>query len=139
MDYLNGSIIFLKIDLKAAYHCIWICEGDEWKTAFRIQYGHYKYLVVPFKLTNASTTFQAFINQVLRGLVDDFYMIYLNNIFIFSCIKEEHQVHLKLIIEYLCQMKLYANFKKCEFFKTELEYLEFIIDKNSLWMNPACI
>ena len=92
-----------------------------------------------FELTNASATFQAFINQALRELVDDFCVIYFNNILIFSCIKEEHQAHLKLIIEYLYQVKLYANSKKCKFFKTKLEYLGFIINKNGLWMNPACI
>ena len=56
---------------------------------------------MPFKLTNISATFQAFINQVLRGLVDDFYMVYLDNILIFSRIKEEYQVHLELVIKYL--------------------------------------
>ena len=94
---------------------------------------------MPFELTNTPATFQAFINQVLRGLVDDFYVIYLDDILIFSRIKEEHQAHLELIIKYLCQMELYANPKKYEFFKIELEYLEFIINKNGLRMDPAHI
>ena len=66
-------------------------------------------------------------------------MIYLDDIFIFSRIEEEHQAHLELVIECLHQMELYANPKKCEFFKTELKYLEFIINKNGLQMDPACI
>ena len=90
MDYLNDSIVFSKIDLKAAYHRIRIREGDEWKTTFRTRYDHYEYLVVPFKLINAPATFQVFINQALRELVDDFYMIYLDDILIFSYIKEKH-------------------------------------------------
>ena len=139
MDCLNNSTIFSKINLKATYHRIQIHKGDEWKTAFRIQYGYYEYLIVSFELTNISATFQAFINQALRGLVDDFYMIYLNNILIFSRTEEEHQVHLELVIEHLHQMKLYANSKKCKFFKIKLEYLGFIIDKNGLWMDPAYI
>ena len=92
-----------------------------------------------FKLTNASTTFQAFINWVLKELVDDFCVIYLDNILVFSHNEKEYQTHLKLIIEHLHQAELYANSKKCEFFKIELEYLGFIIDKNGLWMDPACI
>ena len=94
---------------------------------------------MPFGLINTLATFQAFINQALRGLVDDFCVIYLDDILIFSHIKEEHQVYLELIIEYLCQVELYANPKKCEFFKTKLEYLEFIINKNGLQMNLAYI
>ena len=139
LDHLNDSIIFSKIDLKAAYHHIWIREDDKWKTAFCIWYDHYEYLIVFFELTNISATFQAFINWALRGLVDDFYVIYLNGILIFSHIEEEHQAYLELVIKHLHQMELYTNSKKCEFFKTELKYLKFIINKNDLWMNLACI
>ena len=127
MDRLNGSTVFSKIDLKAAYHRIRIREGDEWKTAFRTRYGHYEYLVVPFGLTNAPATFQAFINQALRGLIDDFCVVYLDDILVFSRTEEEHQAHLELVIERLRQVELYANPKKCKFFKTELKYLGFII------------
>ena len=139
LDRLNGSTVFSKIDLKAAYHRIRIREGDEWKTAFRTRYGHYEYLVVPFGLTNAPATFQAFINQALRGLIDDFCVVYLDDILVFSRTEEEHQAHLELVIERLRQVELYANPKKCEFFKTELEYLGFIIDKDGLRMDPARI
>ena len=95
------------IDLKDAYYRIRIREGDEWKTAFRTRYGHFEYLVMPFGLTNAPTTFQAYINYALRGLVDDFCIVYLDDILIFSQSEEEHQWHLKLICERLRQAELY--------------------------------
>jgi transposase InsO family protein len=139
LDRLHGSTVFSKIDLKAAYHRIRIREGDEWKTAFRTRYGHYEYLVVPFGLTNAPATFQSFINRALRGLVDDFCVVYLDDILVFSRTEEEHQKHLELIIERLRQVELYANPKKCEFFKMELEYLGFLINKDGLRMDPARI
>jgi hypothetical protein len=62
LDCLNGSKVFSKIDLKNAYYCIHIQEGNKWKTAFYTRYRHFEYLVMPFRLTNALTTFQVYIN-----------------------------------------------------------------------------
>ena len=139
MDRLNGSIVLSKIDLKTVYHHIRIREDNKWKTTFRIQYSHYEYLVVLFKLTNISTTFQAFINQALRGLVDDFCVIYFNDILIFSRTKAEHLCHFKHMIKCLQRTKLYVNSKKCKFLKTEVEYLDFVIDKEDIQMDLTCI
>lgn len=136
LDRLGGSIVFSKIDLRNAYHRIRIREGDEWKTAFRTRYGHFEYLVMPFGLTNAPATFQAYINRVLRGLVDVFCVVYLDDILIFSKSEEEHYQHLELVIDRLRRAELYANPKKCEFFKSELEYLGFIVSKDGLRMDP---
>src|SRR5438045_107647 len=113
LDHPNGSVVFSKIDLRNAYHQIRIREGDEWKTAFRTRYGHFEYLVLPFGLTNAPATFHAYINCALRGLVDDFCVVYLDDILIFSNSEEEHYEHLKLVIECLRQAELYANPIQC--------------------------
>ena len=82
---------FSKINLKDAYYRICIREGDEWKTAFRIRYGHYEYLVMPMGLTNAPAAFQAYINNALQGLVDDFCIVYLDDILIFLKSEEKHK------------------------------------------------
>lgn len=84
LDRLNGAKVFSKLDLKDAYYRIRIREGDEWKTAFRTRYGHFEYLVMPFGLTNAPATFQAYINRALKGYVDDFCVVYLDDVLIFS-------------------------------------------------------
>jgi len=76
--------VFTKLDLKDAYHRIRIRSGDEWKTAFRTRYGHFEYRVMPFGLSNAPATFQAYINQALIGLVDVTCVIYLDDILVFS-------------------------------------------------------
>jgi hypothetical protein len=84
LDRLVGAKVFTKIDLQDTYHRIRIKKGDEWKTTFRTWYGHFEYLVMPFGLTNAPATFQLYIHETMRGLLDDFIIIYLDNILIFS-------------------------------------------------------
>ena len=100
-------------------------------------YEHFEYLVVSFDLTNAPATFQSYINCALCGLVDNFCIVYLDNILVFSKLKEEHQKHLKLVIKCLYYAELYMNLKKCNFFQFKVEYLEFIIDKNEIHINSA--
>ena len=88
-----------------------------------------------FDLINTLVMFQAYINHILHDLVNDFCIVYLDNILMFSKLKEKYLEYLKLIIKYLHHAKLYANLKKCEFFKSELKYLRFIINKNNICMN----
>src|SRR6266516_5623732 len=92
---------------------------------------------MPFGLTNAPATFQAYINRALRGLVDDFCIVYLDDILVFSKSEEEHYQHLQLVIERLRRAELYANPKKCEFFKSEVEYLGFLVNKTSVRIDPT--
>jgi len=80
-----------KIDLKDMYYRLRIKAGNEWKTTFCTCYDHYEFLVVPIGLINAPATFQAYINKALQNLVDDFCIIYLNDILVFSKIKEEYE------------------------------------------------
>src|SRR5947207_14328304 len=88
-----------------------------------------------FDLINISAIFQVYINYVLHDLVDDFCIVYFDNILIFSKSEEKHYQHLKLIIKHLQHAELYTNFKKCKFFKVEVKYLNFLVNKNSLYMN----
>ncbi len=110
--------MFIKLNLKNAYHCIKIKKDNEWKTAFYIYYSHFKYIIISFKLINVLTTFQVYINQTLTELVNVFYIVYLNNILIYFSFLEEHQSHVKQILKWLQQFKLYANLKKCTFYIT---------------------
>lgn len=86
-----------------------IRKGDKWKTAFRTRYGHFKYLIIPFSLTNAPTTFQAYINKALIGLVDQFCVVYLNDILIYSKTKKKHLDHVKQVLNRLRRYSLYTN------------------------------
>jgi transposase InsO family protein len=136
MDRVTGAKYFSKIDLKDAYYRLRIKAGDEWKTAFRTRYGHYEFLVVPMGLTNAPATFQAYINKALRGLVDDFCIVYLDDILVFSRTRDEHDQHLQQVCERLRQFELYAKPSKCQFYQEELEFLGFIISATGIRMDP---
>ena len=137
MDRVNGATVFSKIDLKDAYYRIRINPGDEWKTAFRTRYGHFEFLVMPMGLTNAPAAFQAYINHALRGLVDDFCIVYLDDILIFSKSEEEHTEHLHRVCERLREAELYAKPSKCQFYRQEMGFLGFIIDPEGVRMDPS--
>ena len=71
--------------------------GEEWKTAFQIRYGLYEYLLIPFGLANAPSSFQSFINDILHRMLDEFCTAYIDNILIFINSKKEHQTHIQKV------------------------------------------
>src|SRR6185295_7683686 len=114
---------FSKIDLRSGYHQVRIDPDDVHKTAFNTRYGHFEFLVLPFGLTNAPATFMRLMQEVLQPFLDKFVIVFLDDILIYSKSKEEHEQHLKMVLEVLRQNKLYAKKSKCEFFKRKLEFL----------------
>jgi len=84
LDRLRTGKIFTKLDLHGAYNLLRIHPGDEWKTAFRTRYGHFEYTVMPFDLTNAPAVFQHLMNDIFREYMDEFVVVYLDDILIFS-------------------------------------------------------
>ena len=101
LDRLMKARVYTKLDLREAYHRVRITKGDKWKTAFRTRYGHFKYTVMPFSLTNAPAQFQQLILQTLAGLVNITCIIYLNNILIFSDEEKEHKDHVREVLQQL--------------------------------------
>ena len=89
-DWLYGAKKFTKLNLKNAYHRIYIKEKDKWKTAFRTRYRHFEYFVIFFGLANAPVIFQVYINCALVNFVDMFCVMYFDNILIYSNLKEKH-------------------------------------------------
>ncbi|QRW21043.1 Transposon Tf2-1 polyprotein [Rhizoctonia solani] len=137
LNRVNGCKIFSKINLKNAFNLIRIAAGDEWKTAFCTNLGLFEYLVMPFGLTNAPATFQALIQDVLRDLLDITCVVYLDDILIFSCSKSEHIDHVRAVLKRLQAHGLFANAKKCEFHRTKVEYLGYLITVNGISMHPS--
>ena len=96
---LSDATVFTKLDLRNVYHLVRIREGDEWKTAFNTHLGHYEYRVMPFGLTNAPAVFQTLVNDVLRDMLDQFVVVYLDDILIYSRSLQEHRVHVRRVLQ----------------------------------------
>jgi hypothetical protein len=136
LDRLNGAKYFTKMDLARGYHQIRIKEEDIPKTAFRTRYGHYEYTVMPFGLCNAPATFQRLMNDIFRPYLDDFVVIYLDDILIYSKNLKEHKEHVRKVLELLRAHKLYAKHSKCAFAQIEVEFLGHILSQEGIATDP---
>ena len=102
LDHVQGCKVFTVIDLKSTYSHLHICEGNEWKTAFCTHLSLFEHLIVPYSLTNASVAWQSFIQNVFRDLLDIICVVYLDDILIFSKTQKEHDWHVGLVLNCLC-------------------------------------
>ena len=127
INYVNKTKIFMKIDIKNVYYWIWICKDDEWKTVFCIQYELYKYLMMFFKLINASATFQSYIYKILCKYLDIFVIIFLNNILIYSKNENKHKQYVCTVLKAFLKTKFYVKLSKYQFFMKRIFFVKFII------------
>ncbi|GBG78411.1 hypothetical protein CBR_g26439 [Chara braunii] len=132
LDRVQGCKYFTKMDLKSRYHQIEVHPDDQYKTACRTRYGHYEFIVMPFGLTNAPTTFQRCMKDLFRPWLDRFVVVYLDDILVFSKILQEHQGHLRQVLEKLREANFKINAKKCEWEKTQVLYLGHVLDGDGI-------
>nr|GEV35895.1 transposon Ty3-G Gag-Pol polyprotein [Tanacetum cinerariifolium] len=151
LDELHGAHIFSKINLRAGYHQIRVADTDTHKTAFRTVDGHYEFLVMPFGLSNAPSTFQAAMNDIFQDVLRRFVLVFFDDILIYSSSLEEHYQHLRYVFDTLSGHRYYVKVSKCNFAASEVQYLGHVIssskvatDKEKIqaiqeWPNPTSI
>ncbi|GKF41884.1 putative reverse transcriptase domain-containing protein, partial [Tanacetum coccineum] len=138
-DQLQGARCFSKIDLRLGNHQLRVREEDIPKTAFRTRYGHFELTVMSFRLTNAPAIFMDLMNHVCKPYLDKFVIVFIDDILIYSKSKEEHEVHLKTILDLLKKEKLYAKFSKCEFWLKEVQYLRHVVNRDGIHVDPSTV
>lgn len=136
-DQMRGARVFSKIDLRSGYHQMKIQPSDISKTAFVTRYGLYEYTVMSFGLTNAPAYFMYLMNKVVMEYLDKFIVVFIDDILIFSKNEEEHEEHLRLVLQKLREHQLYAKFNKCEFWLKEVSFLGHVITDRGVAVDPG--
>ncbi|KAG7594042.1 Zinc finger CCHC-type [Arabidopsis thaliana x Arabidopsis arenosa] len=139
LDQLRGARWFSKIDLASGYHQIPIEPSDVRKTAFRTRYGHYEFVVMPFGLTNAPAAVMKMMNGISREFLDEFVIIFIDDILVYSKDRETHQNHIKTVLERLREQKLFAKLSKCSFWQRSIGFLGHIISDQGVSVDPEKI
>jgi hypothetical protein len=137
LDRLKKANFFSKIDLRSGYHQMKIREQDIPKTTFTTRYGLYEFVVVPFGLTNSPAYFMNLLNKVFMEELVRFVMVFIDDILIYSEIAEEHEEHLRIMLERLRQQKLYAKFSKCEFWMEKVVFLGHVLSAEGITVDPS--
>jgi hypothetical protein len=139
LDELSGTQFFTKLDLRSGYHQICMKEVDIPKTAFRTHEGHYDFLVMPFGLCNAPSTFQSLMNHVFRPFICHFVLVFFDDILIYRKTWTYHLSHVDKVLHLLSQHQLFLKQYKCAFGASEVEYLGHLVGKDDVRVDPKKI
>ncbi|CAI7856815.1 unnamed protein product [Closterium sp. NIES-53] len=139
LDQLREATVFSKLDLRSGYWQIRMADNSIHKTAFRTRYGSYEYLVMPFGLTNTPATFQAEMNHILRPLLDECVVVYLDDILIYSRDMKQHIEHLRRVFEILRREKFYVKLSKSELALKKVQFLGHIVSAQGVHVDPKKI
>nr|GEV89880.1 putative reverse transcriptase domain-containing protein [Tanacetum cinerariifolium] len=138
---LGAPVLFMKKkdDLRSRYHQLRVREDEIPKATFKTRYGHFKFTVMPFGLTNAPTVFMDLMNRVCRRYLDKFVIVFIDDILVSSKTREEHEVHLGLVLKFLKKEKLYAKFSEYESWLREVHFLRHVINEDGVHVDPCKI
>ena len=133
-DQLRGARVFSKIDLCTDYNQLRVREAYIPKTAFQTRYGHF--IVMPFGLTNAPTEFMDLMHKVFQLYLDQFVVVFVDDILVYSKTEEEHEDHLRIVLQALKEHQLYTKLSKCEFWLTEVRFLGHVVSASGCISGP---
>jgi hypothetical protein len=136
-DQLWGACVFSKIDLRSGYHQLKVWECDIPKAAFVSRCGLYEFTVMSFGLTNALAYFMYMMNKVFMEYLDKFVVVFIDDILVYSRNEEQHEGHLRLVLQKLQDHKLYAKLSKCEFWLKQVAFLGHVVSKGGIYVDPS--
>jgi hypothetical protein len=135
-DQLREASVFLKIDLRSGYHQLRIRPSDIPKSTFITKYGLYEFTIMSFGLTNAPAYFMYLMNSVFLDYLDQFVVVFIDDILVYSQNEQEHEEHLRKVLQRLRDCQLYAKLSMCEFWISEVLFLGHIINRDGLVVDP---
>ena len=118
LDELKGAKYFTKLDLRSGYYQVRMHPDDIKKIAFKTHHGHFEFLVMPFGMCNAPSTFQALMNDIIGRYLRNFFLVFLDNILIYSKSWEEHLQHIRQVLALLQANSVFLKKSKCSFGQT---------------------
>jgi len=136
LDQLSKASVFTTLDIRWGYNNIRIKKGEEHKLAFITEFGLFEPKVMFFGMCNAPAAFQRMMNDIFDDLINDYVIIYLDDVFIYSKNRKEHIGHVKEVLKRLQDNDLFLKPEKCRFFQKETEYLGHIIGEGKITMDP---
>lgn len=134
---VRGARWLTKLDIRQAFHRILVDEGSRDLTTFQTKFGAYRYKVMPFGVANGPATWQRLINQCLMDFLDEFCVAYLDDILVYSKTLEEHEAHVRRVLQRLRDWGLQVDVDKCEFHVQETKFLGVIVSTEGLRMDPG--
>ena len=131
-DQLRGARVYSKIDLRIGYHQLRVRDTDIPKTTFRMLYGNFEFTVMPFGLTNAPEAFMDLMHRIFQPYLDQFFVVFVDDILIYSHSEWEHEYHLRIVLQLLRDHQLYAKFSKCELWLTKMRFLGHVVSASGV-------
>ncbi|XP_071916246.1 uncharacterized protein [Coffea arabica] len=136
-DQLQGAVVFSKLDFRQGYYPLRIRREDVPNTAFNSWYGHFEFAVMPFRLTNAPAAFMDLMHRVFKPYLDQFVVAFSDDILVYSKTREDHEQHLRLVLQTLKDHQLYVKFSKCDIWLEKVSFLGHVISKDGIAVDPA--